>query len=108
MGGESIYGKKFEDEISPKLKFDRPGLLAMANSGPGTNGSQFFITTVPTTWLTGRHTIFGEVVSGMDVVNKIGKVPVSKGASRPLSNVVMKSVYLKGAKKEPTEDKKQK
>jgi cyclophilin family peptidyl-prolyl cis-trans isomerase len=108
--GESIYGKKFEDEISPKLKFDRPGLLAMANAGPNTNGSQFFITTVPTPWLTGKHTIFGEVVSGMDIVNAIGKVPASKGNNKPLKDVVMKSVHLKGAKKaadeKPAEDKK--
>ena len=70
-GGESIWGKPFEDEVTPNVAFDRPGLLAMANSGPGTNGSQFFITTIPTPWLNMRHTIFGEVVSGYDVVQKI-------------------------------------
>ena len=70
-GGESLWGGKFEDEFHPSLSFDRPGLLAMANAGPGTNGSQFFITTVETPWLTGHHTIFGEVVEGYDAVQKI-------------------------------------
>lgn len=70
-GGESLWGKNFEDECSPTVKFDRPGLLAMANRGPSTNGSQFFITTVATPWLNGKHTIFGEVTKGMDVVTKI-------------------------------------
>ena len=70
-GGQSVWGKPFEDECSPDVAFDRPGLLAMANAGPGTNGSQFFITTVPTPWLHMHHTIFGEVIEGMDVVRKI-------------------------------------
>ena len=70
-GGESIWGKPFEDECDPNVRFDRKGLLAMANAGPNTNGSQFFITTVPTGWLNMHHTIFGEVVSGYDVVEKI-------------------------------------
>ncbi len=70
-GGESAWGEPFEDECSPKLRFDKPGLLAMANAGPGTNGSQFFITTIPTDWLNMRHTIFGEVVEGYDTVKKI-------------------------------------
>ncbi len=111
-GGESIYGAPFEDEISPKHKFDRPGLLAMANSGGGkSNGSQFFITTVPTDWLTGKHTIFGEVVAGMDIVYAIGKTPATPssnkpGANKPLKDVVMKSVSLKGAKKAAEEKKK--
>lgn len=96
-GGESIYGKSFEDEISPKLKFERTGLLAMANSGPNTNGSQFFITLAPTGWLNGYHTIFGEVVSGMDVVNAMGKVATKKPGDKPVKDVVMKKVYLKGA-----------
>ena len=77
-GGESIWGKPFEDEIVSSLVFDEPGILAMANSGPNTNGSQFFITVAATTWLNGNHTIFGKVIEGMDVVYAISKVPTSK------------------------------
>lgn len=73
-GGESIWGKPFEDECSNELSFDKAGLLAMANAGPGTNGSQFFITTVPTPWLHMKHTIFGEVTEGMSVVTAIETV----------------------------------
>ena len=91
MGGP---GYKFEDETkgSPH-KFDKPGKLAMANSGPNTNGSQFFITTAATTWLTGNHTIFGEVVEGQDIVNKITAVPRS-GQDKPHKDVVLKSVKI--------------
>lgn len=70
-GGKSIWGKAFQDEVSANVKYDRPGLLAMANSGPNTNGSQFFITTVKTPWLQGKHTIFGEVTQGYEVVKAI-------------------------------------
>ena len=83
MGGESLWGGKFEDEFSPDLQFDRKGLLAMANAGPGTNGSQFFITTVPTPWLSNRHTIFGEVSAGYDAVQKIENTPVGAN-DRPI------------------------
>ena len=78
-GGESLWGGKFEDEVSDKVQFDRKGLLAMANAGPNTNGSQFFITTVPTPWLNMKHTIFGEVISGYDVVEKMENTPVGPG-----------------------------
>ena len=98
-GGESIYGEKFEDEISPKYKFDHAGILAMANAGPNTNGSQFFITLVPTPWLNGHHTIFGEVVGGMDVVKAIGKVATSKPGDKPVTPVIMKKVHPKNAVK---------
>lgn len=78
MGGQSIWGKPFEDECVKEVKFDKKGLLAMANSGPRTNGSQFFITTEPTPWLHMKHTIFGEVVEGYDVVQKIEKTETSR------------------------------
>jgi peptidyl-prolyl cis-trans isomerase A (cyclophilin A) len=73
--GEGSPGYQFEDEIGSQHAFDKPGILAMANSGPNTNGSQFFITVAPTPWLDGKHTIFGEVVTGQDVADAISKVP---------------------------------
>jgi len=87
-------GYQFEDETkgSPH-KFDQPGKLAMANSGPNTNGSQFFITVAPTTWLTGKHTIFGEVVEGQDVVDKIANVPRNR-QDKPNKDVVINSVTV--------------
>ncbi|MCC5834884.1 MAG: peptidylprolyl isomerase [Opitutales bacterium] len=78
-GGESLWGRPFEDEFDSKLGFNKKGLLAMANAGPHTNGSQFFITTALTPWLDGRHTIFGEVIEGYDVVEKIEQCKVGAG-----------------------------
>jgi len=91
MGGP---GYKFEDETkgSPH-KFDKAGKLAMANAGPNTNGSQFFITVAPTDWLTGKHTIFGEVVEGQDIVDKITKVARNR-QDRPSKDVVLTSVTI--------------
>lgn len=88
-GGKSIYGARFPDE-NFKFKHDKPGKISMANAGRDTNGSQFFITTVPTPWLDGRHVVFGEITQGMDVVYKIENLPVN-GASKPLSAVKIKS-----------------
>jgi peptidyl-prolyl cis-trans isomerase A (cyclophilin A) len=86
-------GYKFQDEISPDLGFDRPYLLAMANSGPATNGSQFFITVAPTTWLNGKHTIFGEVTSGQDVVDKIAASPTGAN-DKPVTNIVITQILI--------------
>ena len=86
-------GYKFGDEFHPELSFDRPYLLAMANAGPGTNGSQFFITTVPTPWLNRKHTIFGEVIEGADVVDRISHVKTQAG-DRPVTDVVLESVTI--------------
>lgn len=82
-GGESIWGKNFEDECTADLGFDKKGILAMANAGPGTNGSQFFITTAKTPWLNMRHTIFGEVTAGYDIVETIEGVETD-GSDKPI------------------------
>jgi len=96
-GGESIWGGKFEDEFAPNVVFDRPYILAMANAGRNTNGSQFFITLAPTPHLNGRHTIFGEVVAGKDVVKKIGAVTTSgpRAGDRPLFDQKIIKAYIK-------------
>jgi peptidyl-prolyl cis-trans isomerase A (cyclophilin A) len=83
----------FADEFDPKVGFDRPGLLAMANRGPNTNGSQFFITLAATEWLNGKHTIFGEVVEGLDIVMKIGSVRTGPG-DRPETPVVISKMTI--------------
>ncbi len=95
-GGDSIWNKTFEDETSPQVKFDRPGLLAMANRGPSTNGSQFFITCAATPWLNGRHTIFGEVTKGMDVVQKIENTKTDK-QDRPEEPIKILSISVQEA-----------
>lgn len=95
-GGESIWGKPFGDECVASVKFDKPGLLAMANRGPNTNGSQFFITTALTPWLNMRHTIFGEVTTGYDVVKKMEAQPTAPG-DRPVEPIKIKKAYVKAA-----------
>ena len=86
-------GYRFDDEISPNLSFDSPGILAMANAGPNTNGSQFFITVSSTPHLTGSHTIFGKVTDGQDVADAISIVPTA-GANRPLSDVIINTIEI--------------
>ncbi len=93
-GGESIWGGPFEDEVTSKASFDKPGLLAMANAGPNTNGSQFFITTAATPWLNMKHTIFGEVVSGYDAVTKIENT-AKDSSDKPLAEQKIIKAYLK-------------
>lgn len=93
MGGESIWKTPFQDEVSPDVKFDREGLLAMANAGPGTNGSQFFITTAKTPWLHMKHTIFGEVIGGYNVVKNIEQTPTD-AMDRPLMEQKIISIKL--------------
>jgi peptidyl-prolyl cis-trans isomerase A (cyclophilin A) len=91
--GRGGPGYKFADEIHPDLHFDRPYLLAMANAGPGTNGSQFFVTVGPTPWLNGKHTIFGEVIEGADVVDRISRVKTGS-QDRPVEDVTIESVTI--------------
>ena len=95
--GKSIWGKPFKDEFAPNAVFDKSGILAMANSGPNTNGSQFFITTVPAYWLNGKHTIFGYVTKGMDVVKRLENVKTSGRYSgdKPLQDQKIIKITIK-------------
>ncbi len=97
-GGESIWHKDFQDEFKPNVVFDKAGILAMANRGPNTNGSQFFITTAPTPWLNGRHTIFGKVVDkkSMQTLKKLNDVATTGryGGDRPLERQEIVKAYI--------------
>jgi len=93
-GGESLWGGKFEDEVTDELQFNRKGLLAMANAGPNTNGSQFFITTAPTPWLNMKHTIFGEVVSDYSIIEKLNTIATAPG-DKPIEEQQIIKAYIK-------------
>ncbi|BEI82152.1 hypothetical protein CcaverHIS002_0300200 [Cutaneotrichosporon cavernicola] len=92
-GGTSVYGEKFADELSPELRFVGAGILAMANAGPNTNGSQFFVTCAPTPFLDGKHTIFGRVSSGMDTIKRLEAVRTDK-SDRPVEEIKIHKARL--------------
>lgn len=95
-GGESMWGGTFGDELDPALKHTGAGVLSMANSGPDTNGSQFFVTLAPTPWLDGKHTIFGRVKKGIRVVQRLGAVRTDKD-DRPMEDVrILRCVEVQG------------
>ncbi|VDN95041.1 unnamed protein product [Brugia pahangi] len=94
-GGQSIWGEDFEDEFHPKLRHDKPYMVSMANAGPNTNGSQFFITVIPADWLDGKNTLFGQVTEGFSVVQKINQVPTFEKSGRPKQEINIISITLK-------------
>ena len=96
VGGASVWGKPFEDEVTTSVTFAEPGVLAMANAGPKTNGSQFFITTAATPWLNNKHTIFGKVVNGYDVVQKIENTPTGS-RDKPLEDQKIVHITIKNS-----------
>ena len=97
-GGESYWGGKFDDEFNDSLRHTKPGILSMANAGPNTNGSQFFITLVPTPWLDGKHAVFGEIISGMDIIEAIGKTKTGM-MDKPVEDIVMETVTIEKREK---------
>jgi len=96
-GGQSIWGDDFEDEFHPLLRHDKAFRLSMANAGPNTNGSQFFITVCPAEWLDGKNTLFGQVVEGFNVVQKINQVPTYEKTGRPRDEISIISISLENA-----------